>query len=232
MGSPTPGITLKEMARRLGLTPRAVSQALRSDGRGTTRVAPKTVARVRALAEQGGYRLNTSARALRTRHFRQAGILVRYNFENRTFMAEIPGIFGLGDYLNTQGRHLIVVQDSDSSSGQGVPHYVREHSLDGLVLVSHGHEADEKRVSELVDCGVPYIRFNKNAPTTAVGIMDHVGAELATQHLIELGHRKIVFLGTSTHGSFIQRESGYNKVMNSYGLEAITWKFKKYFSRG
>jgi LacI family transcriptional regulator len=222
------GITLKEMAEHLGITPRAVSQALRNDGGGTTRVAPETVARVRALAEQRGYRLNTSARALRTRRFRQAGILVQYDFENmKPPLVETPAIFGLGDYLNKQGWHLIIVQDDGLRSGQGTPHYVREHSLDGLVLCSQGDKADDERAAELLDCGVPYIWYNKNAPTNAVGFQDVIGAELATQHMVELGHRRIVFVGSNaTHGSLIEREQGYGNVMKAYGLEPVIWLFK------
>jgi LacI family transcriptional regulator len=222
------GITLKEMAEQLGLSSRAVSQALRTDEGGTTRVAPETAARVRALAEQRGYRLNTSARALRTRRFRQAGILVQYDFENmKPPFVEIPAIFGLGDCLNKKGLHLIIVQDNGLRSEHGTPEYIREHSLDGLVLCSHGHEADAQRASELLDCGVPYIWYNKNAPVNAVGIQDDLGAELATQHLVELGHRHIVFVGSvTTHDSLAERERGYRNVMKSYGLEPVTWSFK------
>lgn len=223
-----PGITLKEMAEHLGITPRAVSQALRSDRGGTTRVAPETVARVRALAEERGYRLNTSARALRTRRFRQAGILVQYNYENmKPPLVETPAIFGLGDYLNKQGWHLIILQDNGVRTGQGTPQYVREHSLDGLVLCSLGRKADEQRTSELLDCGVPYIWCNKNVPLNAVGFQDEIGAELATQHVVELGHRRIVFVETiTTHGSLVERERGYRNVMKTYGLEPIIWQFK------
>ena len=232
------GITLKEMAQRLGLTPRAVSQALRQDANGTTRVAKKTVARVRALADQGGYRLNTSARALRTRRFRQVGILVEYDFENRLPpMVETPAIFGMGDYLNTQGWHLVILQDNDSGSDKGPPSYVREHSLDGLVLCSHGLKKDEPRALELRDSSVPYIWFNNNTPTNAVGIQDIIGAELATRHLVELGHRRIIFVGgSSQHCSLLEREEGYRNVMKSFGLEPIVWKHevvreKKYEDR-
>jgi len=46
------------------------------------------------------------------------------------------------------GLHLVVVQDNGMRSGQGSPHYIREHSLDGLVLCSKGHEPDEQRAAE------------------------------------------------------------------------------------
>jgi DNA-binding LacI/PurR family transcriptional regulator len=224
---PGTGITLKEMARRLGLSPRSVSQALRNDGRGTTRVAAETIRRVQALAQEGGYRLNTSARALRTRRFRQAGILVRYDFENhQNPLSDTPAIFGLGDFLNTQGWHLVIVQDRDSDQPtEGVPQHVREHSLDGLVISSRGPEIDLKRSAQMAEAGLPHIWLNRNAPVNAIGIQDEAGAEMATRHLLELGHRRIVFFGTSTpHGSQDERERGYGKAMVSAGLEPMVWK--------
>ena len=219
------GITVKEMARQLGLSVRAVSQALRADQQGTTRVAPKTAERVLLLAEQQGYRLNSRARALRTRRFRQAGILVRYDFENmRPPVFETPVVFGLCDYLNTQGWHLVIIQDHGSGAKEGVPHYVREHSLDGLILCSQGNEADEQRAAELLECGIPHIWCHHLGPENAVGIRDDLGAELAAQHLVDLGHRRVVFVGTSTgHRSLIERRQGYRRVMEASGLKPTFW---------
>src|SRR5262249_39710020 len=87
--------------------------------------------------------------------------------------------------------------------------------------------ADEKRASELLDCGVPYIWYNKNAPVNSVGFLDETGGEVATQHLVELGHRRIVFVTAgSAHGSTLGRERGYRNVMKDYGIEPVTWTFK------
>ena len=227
MASDSQRITLKGIAQRLGITPRAVSHALRNNG-GTTRVAPGTVARVRALAEQEGYRFNSSARALRTQRFKQAGILVRYNFENQSgALVETPAIFGVGDFLNSQKWHLLIVQDQDSVSWlQEVPYYVQEHSLDGFVLISQGPESDELLNAEMARAGVPCIWLNSDAPINAIGIKDEIGGEMATQHLVELGHKRIVFLSVpTTHSSLRLREQGYQNVMRSFGLEPVTWSF-------
>ena len=225
MPSPFTGITVKEMARQLGLSVRAVSQALRADRQGTTRVAPKTAERVLLLAAQQGYRLNSSARALRTRRFRQAGILIQYDFENmRPPVFETPVVFGLCDHLNAQGWHLVIIQDHGSSAKADVPRYVREHSLDGLILCSQGQAVDAQRATELLECGIPHIWCNHLGPENAVGIRDGFGAELATRHLVDLGHRRIVFVGISTgHRSLIERQQGYRYVMETRGLKPTFW---------
>jgi len=221
----TSRISLKQIANQLGISPRAVSQALRSDGKGTTRVAADTIERVRAAAREGGYRMNTSARALRTNRFRQAGFLIRYDFrDTRPPVVEAPALFGMGERLNACGWHLIVVQGNSDVTGNGAPVFVREHSLDGVVIASTNPEEDERHMNEMNEAGVPYVWFNSDRPVNAVGILDEVGAELATQHLIELQHKRIVFVAShGLHYSAAARERGYTRVMKSYGLEPIIW---------
>src|SRR5690606_32625731 len=67
-------VTLAELAKRLNLSAAAVSRALH-DRESTIRVSPETVARVRALAEEMGYRPNRMARALRTGRSGMLGVI-------------------------------------------------------------------------------------------------------------------------------------------------------------
>lgn len=72
-------ITILDLAKRLELSPGAVSQALNGTP-STIRVSPKTAERVKKLAGKLGYRPNQAARILRTGRSGMVGILVRQGF--------------------------------------------------------------------------------------------------------------------------------------------------------
>lgn len=76
-------VTIKEMAKELGLSPAAVSLALR----GKSRIAPETVRRVRDLAREWDYVQNNIGRALQSRRSRLIGYLLPG--ATRTFYNEI-----------------------------------------------------------------------------------------------------------------------------------------------
>lgn len=74
-------VTLTELAKRLNLSAAAVSRALH-ERESTIRVSPETVARVKALAEEVGYRPNRMARALRTGRSGMMGIICAGGLEH------------------------------------------------------------------------------------------------------------------------------------------------------
>jgi DNA-binding LacI/PurR family transcriptional regulator len=99
---------------------------------------------------------------------------------------------------------------------------VSRHRLDGLVVISLRPHSDE--VAQMLRSGMPCVLVDTHHPLLARVVVDDVaGGALATQHLIGLGHRRIVFLGdlpwtTFSFSSSRLRSWGYRRAMIGAGL--------------
>ena len=99
----------------------------------------------------------------------------------------------------------------------------RGYQVDGVALASTAMDPGTRHALE----GLPTVLVNPEAegplglPTIAVD--NRAGARVATEHLIELGHRHIVYLGVrSRPATDAARELGYRDAMSAAGLEART----------
>lgn len=103
--------------------------------------------------------------------------------------------------------------------------------VSGLVLVTTG--GDPRRVQNLLDSGVPVVAIDRPIPgidVDAFVVENREGAECATRHLIQHGHKRIACVGSES-GSFTARErfEGYRKAMRDAGLKPLV--FNKISSR-
>ncbi len=96
----------------------------------------------------------------------------------------------------------------------------RFDSVDGLVLSSLLTEAELFEISSL---GLPMVFYGYDIDPQEHA-MDVVcpdnfhGGELATRHLLELGHRRIAFCGSAEDSRFAKRESGYRLALRKRGV--------------
>lgn len=90
-----------------------------------------------------------------------------------------------------------------------------EKQVDGIVMIGGRldlSKPDESLVREVEEAAkrVPVLMINGNLPNTKihrVAVDQRLGAELAAQHLIDLGHRDIAVIGGFVHMSI--RSSGF-----------------------
>ncbi len=221
-------VRIVDMARELALSPSAVSQALRSKPGPYTRVSPETVVRVRALADAWGYRPNSSARVMKGRALQQAGFLVAYNQDRHMPWVEFPGILGISDHLTAHGWNLHIVP-RNSVSENSIPPSLREQSLDGLIVSASGDDAP--LLAELAKYRIPCVLLNGDAPVNTIVLNDKAGAAMATRHLLELGHRHILYVGAARghHPSVSAREAGYSAAMAEAGFAPHVWNYPTRF---
>jgi DNA-binding LacI/PurR family transcriptional regulator len=103
-------------------------------------------------------------------------------------------------------------------------HFLARRRFDGLIAV--GIEPSAHELERLVAFGKPVVSVGGyDAGTNAISIDDEVAARIATDHLLGLGHRSIVFLGGDPDGrqtSFGDRRrlAGYRAAMDEAGLSA------------
>jgi DNA-binding LacI/PurR family transcriptional regulator len=175
--------TLKQLARHLGLAPATVSTVM--NGTEASGIAPETQARIRAAARELNYRPNFLARCLRTKKSYSVGVLVPQISQGYNVLV----MRGIEGYLLQQGYFYFVASHHlREDLALDYAHRFVDRAADGLIMVCGPWKQAMPVPVATVSC-----RGSVNGATSVQ--LDHRrAAELALQHLTELGHRKIAFL--------------------------------------
>jgi len=205
---------LEEIARAAGVSRSTVSLVLR----GSALIAPKTAVKVREAATQLGYVYNRTAAALRNRKTHTIG-LIEANFKNPFFAA-------MSDWvereLDRKGKTLLFADSSESIEKQSkVIQLMLEHGVDGILICPvKGTTKEDLQILET--SRVPFVLFSRYIPgwdTDYVGAANYSGAYHAVQRLIQLGHRRIVFVGgESSTSAWFDRNRGFRNALAEEGL--------------
>jgi DNA-binding LacI/PurR family transcriptional regulator len=209
--------TIKEVARRAGVSIATVSRAL--NGVGATE---ETIERVRAAAAELKFRPNLLGRALKTAHVRSIGVLVP-SLANPVFAGSAGGV---EDAARAAGYSAVVASSHyDPSRESAAVDLLLANRVAGLVLTVA--DADASTLLDSLDAeGVPYVLLY-NQPRSArraYAAVDNVAAARdATQHLIERGHRRIVMIAGDRRASDRSRlrHRGYRAAIEAAGLERL-----------
>ena len=191
-----PSVTMRDVAARAGVTPTVVSRVLHNKAT-AIRVSEATAVRVREAAKDLGYRVNVFARNFRERQTMMIGVLHGVNFSqpqfshgSRYFAALMDGIvegaFHHG-YSVTLCPKLMVQTPEDAMS---------DGRFDGLVWYSTVQS--EENAAMLRGCTSPLVMVHAQYDHLAgcfpnVACDNAQGVELALDHLVGLGHRRIAF---------------------------------------
>lgn len=184
--------TLRDVAREAGVHVSTVSRVL-NDQAATGRITQDTEERIRAVARRLGYRRNTIARALRTGRTLVVGMVLP-DVAN-LYQAEIAR--GAGDIFYGKGYSLILAStDDDPGHAQSQVSAMLGVQAEGLMYgVARGGDAV---LAGIIEEEIPVVLFNRAASELGVSAVlpdDHGGTRLAVEHLISLGHTRIVHVG-------------------------------------
>ncbi|WP_137844511.1 LacI family DNA-binding transcriptional regulator [Microbacterium sp. 2FI] len=207
--------TLSDVAARAGVSVSAVSRVL-SDAP-SARVSEQTRQRIRQAAEDLGYRPNFAARALKFARTNVVGLIVP-DLTNAIFTELMRGV---EEEANRRGYMVLLVRAEGMPEGEeSIPRLIGEGRVDG-VLVQVGDNMRPDDLQSLVEGSLPVVFVNSIPPhgTGSVVLDDDRGMRLGTQHLIDLGHARIGFLGghPASHTA-TSREAGFRGAMAGAGL--------------
>jgi LacI family transcriptional regulator len=183
--------------------------------RGDDRVRPETVERVLASARAVGYRLNGAARALATLRHDTIGVV----FPNLSGPYYAGVILGLEQAANALGQSVLIAGTQGRLGSEALVLDLAT-KVDGLVLF--GRTVPDALVVELEARQVPVVLLARPqiAGASTVRAENRQSAEALASHLIEHGHRQIVFIGDpSSSPDADERWEGYLAAHASAGIE-------------
>lgn len=205
--------TIKDIARRAGVSHSTVSRALR----GSSLISDETTERIRLIALEMGYHPSAAARSLKTNQTKALGVIVR-NIDD-PFFSEI--LQGIEDIAQADGYSLFISSSQNETDRERmIVKAMREHRVDGVIICSTAFSTGQSR--ELVEQSIPIVVVNNQAAEDyryAIHHDDVDGSRQLTRHLIGLGHRRIAYLGNAVSGrTTLDRLSGFRLEMEAAGL--------------
>lgn len=203
-------VTLKDIAKKLGISYATVSKALS----GASDISEETKIKVRKVAAEMNYKPNEIARCLVKKQTRTIGLLIP-DITN-PFYAEIA--MAIEETVNKEGYSVFLCNSNWKHSKEN--EYIgllTSKMVDGIVIAPTGMEnlSIENIKIPIVTVGTKKSYNGENY----VVIDDEKGGYLAVKHLIEKGRRKIMFIGGSENiVSNKERLEGYNKALEENGI--------------
>lgn len=178
-------VTIKDIAAAAGITPQAVSRALR----GESDISEKTKLRVREIAEKLNYVGNSSARALRYGTSRMIAV-VYDNPVNLYFSFMTAYLHGC---LKARGYSMLMMVEPVRRLSAELYLSVLSGNVDGILSFLE----PDKEVGKLIDdYGVPVVLVGRRSDVRNVDCIytdDEKGGRLAAAYLAEAGARKIAY---------------------------------------
>jgi LacI family transcriptional regulator len=207
-------ITIKDVANELGVHPSTVSRALDPAKCGV--LGEDIVRRVIETARRLGYMPDAAAATLRRGRSKLIGVIVP-DIANPVFS---PIISGLENALAAKGYALIVADQSSEENGRpDIIEALTARRVDGLVLATVALK--DSAVTRCIRRGVPVVLVNRaEARDRAPSVVsdDIEGMKLAVEHLVALGHRRIVHLaGPRELSTGLLRRKGFESAMRAAG---------------
>lgn len=210
---------LKDIAEIAGVSVMTVSKALRDE----PDIAQATRMRIRAIADQTGYMPNHAARGLRTRSTSQFALIISA-LTNPLYTRVIMAI---EEQAHEMGYEILLAQTlNNPEREERVIRRMLSRQVDGL-FIRPVYRPDNTVViyDELFESNIPTVILGHRALFCSefpnVQTDDLTGAQLATEHLIDLGHQRIACFTGPTFSPWAQeRYEGYRRTLINAGLEA------------
>lgn len=211
-------VTIKDIARELGISPSTVSRALKDH----PDISPETKKAVNALAEKLNYQPNIVALSLRQSKTNTIGVIIPEIVH--FFFSTI--ISGIEDVAYSAGYNVILAQSNESLQREKTDIKALFNSrVDGMLMSISRETTNFDHIEAILSKGVPIVFFDRvhNSPQSSKVIVDDFeGAKEATLHLIEQGCKRIAHLeGPPNLVISKQRLEGYKTALTQHKMPII-----------
>lgn len=217
MKAETRAVTIADVARHVGVAKGTVSRVLNN----YSDISEATRQQVLKAIEELGYRPSSLARNLKRGRVDTVGMVLPIAGANATnpFLSEF--LNGISYAFSKLDKDLLVstaatAEDALAAYGR----MLAARKVDGIIITRTLYE--DPRVDYLLERGVPFVTHGRDSRCSehAWFDVDNEGAmHQAVAHAVELGHRRIGFIGGSLKWNFArQRDEGYRAGLEDCGL--------------
>lgn len=208
--------TLSDIAESVGVASMTVSRVINENGY----VSDETREKVLQAVKEMNYRRNGLARNLK-RQFTETVGLVLGDISN-PYSTELAR--AVRETLINRGFSLFICISEHSAKEDIVAfESLANHSVDGIIVATRSNEGGDKYLNGIVESNIPVVVIGRDFQHEDVDFVspDNLrGGFEATQHLIDLGHERIGFIGANLKGgSSLKRLQGYLKALEQHNIE-------------
>lgn len=193
-----PRTTIKDIAKECGVSLSTVSLVLNHN----PRISASTREKVLRAVERHQYQPNAFARSLASRSSRVISVVVpdlNHVFADVYFGEIVSGIYEHASEIGY--KVLLDVANQKFLANQEYLNLLKSRQVDGLLYV--GSSVHDTFLREVEEANIPFVLVNHYFPGRNVSYIaaDYVAsARIASDHLIDLGHRRIgIISGTNTN---------------------------------
>ncbi len=214
MKTDTGTITIRDIAKKCGVSVSTVSKALNHYGD----VGEKTAERIRQTAREMHYIPNTAARQLKTNISHNIGVLfideTGSGLTHEYFAAILDAARNEAEKL---GYDITFIGQNLGNEPMSFLEHSRYRKCDGVLIANVDFE--NPAVIDLVKSEIPVVTIDFAFDSTSCVTSDNIaGCYGLTEHLISKGHRKIAFICGERTSVTNKRLIGFNRALQDHEI--------------
>ena len=208
-------ITIKDIARELGISVSTVSRALKDN----PEISKATKEMVRESARRLNYKPNLMASNLRTNKNTTLGVIIPE--VNHHFFASV--LDGIEQAANEAGYSILICQSHENMEKEIQNVQTLLHSRVAGMLVGVSKETMHlHHLQEVLNSNTPLVLFDRPCPSLQCDQVvsdDYAGAYSAVEHLIQTGCKRILYFSSSMNLEVAHRRyQGWRNALQKHGL--------------
>jgi DNA-binding LacI/PurR family transcriptional regulator len=208
--------SMADVARTAGVSAQTVSRALRD----SPNVNPETRKRVLAAVEQLGYRFNNAARVLSSGRSHTIGLVLLQSggyYSRSAVTAGVEAAAGEAGYAVS----IATIARLDTGLMERSLSKLADQGVDGIVIAVPLISVTQKMEDITRDIATVTLDGSRTASARVLGIDQKEAGRIATQHLLDLGHRQVWHVsGPDEWIEARQRREGWQECLAAAGIEA------------
>ncbi len=214
-------ITMKDIARDLGVSIATVSRALKD----SPRISAVQKERIQAYARNHNFYPNVIGEALRhsrVQPMKVIGVIVP-EFVHYYFMSVLSGI---EEEARARGYRVMVAQSNERYDKEvAICEDFYKNKVCGIIVSQAKDTKQCEHFQRLMDKGVPLVFYDRictGVNCSRVVVDDYMGAFTAVTHLIDTGCKRIAFYGSPMNLQISKnRYNGYHDALVRHGLKEL-----------